>query len=216
MDTAHLPTREIPTVFHVGSLDPARKNLRSYEGAGLSISLDPNEWSAIARLGSRVWRLERPGARFLDALALHPSQRGAIEQWGLDLGWVDRVPAWRLTYFDEELGEDVYSLYADHATALTEATALDGTTPTVVELTSALVATDAFDDLTVTAGDLVIENPLIAAWVERCVPELEGVWWEYDRRPEVLSCPCGVIGVTRLAHWTAAETTLADASLLAV
>jgi hypothetical protein len=73
------PVRWISRVAHIGTLDPAAKGAFSWEAHGLSVSLHPEEWEAIARLGGRPWHLlERTGGVFLDYWSLGEKHRRTI------------------------------------------------------------------------------------------------------------------------------------------
>ncbi len=47
-------TMRFARVFHIGTLNSAAKGKESYEGAGLSVSVDPAAWSHITPLGGQV------------------------------------------------------------------------------------------------------------------------------------------------------------------
>lgn len=48
-----LPILDLDSVVHIGSFGPSDKDSRgsSYEGHGLSVSRDPDEWEALSKFG---------------------------------------------------------------------------------------------------------------------------------------------------------------------
>jgi len=203
------PVVRLERVWHVGTLNCADKGDRSYEGEGLSVSLHPDEWSALARLGGRpVWELVRRGGLFLDIHAFRES--GSIERtvlpWGVGRGYVHMEPRWRIDYYDAELEEDRFLLYAQREEAVAEALAFSEDSiadDARVSAISTPVATGAFPDTTVRAGeDVLVEDLLTVAWTRAVHPALDGVWWADAFAPELLSLPRGVIHISRVAAWT--------------
>lgn len=89
-----LPSRSFSTLAHVGTFDPGRKAARlsrSYEGGiGLSMSVHPDDWTRIAKLGGAPthWLTRNVGQdfRLLDAHAIEDDDRAEIEQWAVDNG----------------------------------------------------------------------------------------------------------------------------------
>jgi hypothetical protein len=203
-----LPTQELPSLYHVGSLQPSQKGSYSYEGAGLSVSRHPHQWRKIARLSGPLWHLTRPGALLLDAHALTNDQRQVVREWGLSLGWVHYQTRYQVTYYDEELESDVRFLCCTRTAALEEVGGDPCATTEEDIITEVLVATSSFDDVTVRPGDSWVEDKLLAAYVDNVYEELEGVWWDDTYNPAALSCPRGVLGKSRLAHWNKHPATL--------
>lgn len=197
MPGAQLPTRELELVYHVGTLRPEDKGRRSYEGDGLSVSLHPEEWAAIARLGDTIWALHRAGARFLLAHRLDEDQRAGVISWGAARGWVVHRRGWQISLDDDELGGRVSLRCLDED----EAAAEEASGAAEIVACDVLVATPLFEDLTVQDGTIDPYDPLLAAWVARTRPELDGVWWDDRYDPAAYSCPRGVIAPGSLHRW---------------
>lgn len=202
------PALAFDRLWHVGSMNPADKNDWSYEGQGLSVSVHPEDWTAIARLGgSPTWELARAGGALLHFHALTSAQRDQIDAWGVEQGFVEPVTRWRVSWYDEDLDDTVSMLCETKHEALAEAEFRedeDGAEPTPTRV-QVLAATATFPDHTVQPGTTAIREPLAALWVSTHRPDLDGVWFEEEYDPLNLSCPRGVIAKDRLDRWTATK-----------
>ena len=207
------PTCAFDTLFHVGSLNPAEKKSMSYEGQGLSVSLHPDDWTAIARLGANpTWALTKAGAALLDHHAMTTAQSAAITAWGVSAGYLTPVTLWSVTWWDEEFDGAVSTLCRTIDEARDEAEDRETENGETVEpvLVPAHVATASFPDSTVLEGTVNPFEPLAALWVAAHRPDLDGVWFEDRYAPELLSCPRGVIAPDRVAAWTCTIVTGPD------
>ena len=100
-----VPIVWLDQVMHVGDLSPLSKRTNSYEGAGLSVSLHPDEWRAIARghVTGATWVLEKSGGAFLDAHLLDDAQRAATLAWACEQGFAISADLFELSLYDDEL-----------------------------------------------------------------------------------------------------------------
>lgn len=194
-----VPTTSPEGLTHVGSLNAALKAKTSYEGQGLSVSVNPEEWQEITPLGGRVWNLTKADGVFLDYHEMTADQEAAILAFGLERGYVVEQTGYTVTFFDDEWDQERSSVYLTRTEAELEADDLevDITEQTIV------VATDLFPDATVKAGDLWPEQILATVWVEQEGEGLDGVWWEDDLDVDRLSAPRGVIVPRRISEWIA-------------
>lgn len=194
---APVPVVSFDELWHLGTFDPAAKKDWSYEGVGLSVSVHPDEWERIARLGgSPRWVLTRPGNTFLDYHELTDAQRTAVTDWGLRRGYIEPVTAWRVTWEDEDTEELVSLLCTSAEDAEEEAEGRDA--DVTEEVTHA--TTPTFPDPTVRPGILNEHQILTTVWATENTT-LDGVWWEDRYDPDNLSCPRGVILPGRLDTW---------------
>ena len=188
-------------VWHVGTFDPSLKSTASYEGQGLSVSLHPEEWSQIARLGGSTWELRRQPGTFLDAHAMTKQQRTAVRDWAIEEGLVEPAVAWKVTWWDDEDDREVSMLMSDQDEARAEAEDREADPPVAVETTVA-TARLAKIDSTARAGetdpDAVL--PLYAELGPHGL-DFDGVWWADDYDPSVLSCPRGVVSPSKVNRW---------------
>lgn len=195
-----LPTIHLPTVYHVGSLNPADKRPNSYEGAGLSVSIHPDEWRQIARgsVSGDCWRLDKPDALFLDAHALGRIRRRQILTWAENAGLATPAFLWRWTYWDDELDGDVTFTFGSLKAARHERE--DSRSGTIRRShghrsTEKLLALTLQDRPSFDVLGLVL--PL---WT-REVAKLDGVWWSDRLDPACYSAPRGVIDSQDLCRW---------------
>ena len=78
-----LPTKKISSVFHVGDMNISNKSDFSLEGSGLSVSLHPDAWVKIAKLGGRdIYVLTNNNGIFVDAYKINKKQKDSIISWG--------------------------------------------------------------------------------------------------------------------------------------
>lgn len=105
-----LPTRTFRRLYHVGSMDIAQKRRGSMEGAGLSVSVNPDEWRRIGRgiVSGELWEGTRADNRFLNSHRMNRTHRQMIADWGVQNGYVVSASVWRVTWHDDELGGNVH------------------------------------------------------------------------------------------------------------
>lgn len=199
-----LPTRTFRELWHVGTMKPQQKRAGSHEGAGLSVSLHPEEWRRIARghVSGDLWRCVRPGNRFLDFHKLTKAQRRMIEDWGVAHGFATRASIWRFTYYDDEDEVERYMEFPTREQAEYEADGWgDEDGESITEVPGGLLPTPLFHQRTRTGGDTVDLGLLATLHVEDAT-DLDGVWWNDILDVGRLSAPRGVIVPSRLKGWT--------------
>lgn len=219
-----IPIVELDAVFHVGTLDAKKVGLNSgkgsQEGNCLSVSLCPNAWQAIARLGGyATHRLATPNGAFLDALAVaqEPDLLEAIVDWGLSENLVESATRWRTWYFDDEREEWGYFLSSSQEAALDELRsnqdvddAEDAEAPEghqAIEDVSTLIGREALRETTgfSLGKDEDATDALLVEWARRGPHglSLDGVWWNETHDPDSLSAPRGAILPECVRDWTA-------------
>lgn len=104
-----LPIISLPALFHIGQMNPSLKgsthNKTSLEGNGLSVSLDPDAWRTIAKLGGNpVWELACKGeCNFVDRHAMESMHWAVIEKWALDQGLIESTEVIEVSWYDDEM-----------------------------------------------------------------------------------------------------------------
>jgi hypothetical protein len=203
------PLKRLSALYHLGTLNPADKGIRgnSYEGVGLSVSLHPDAWLRIAKLGGTPrWELRKANGRFLDLHRLSPSRLDSVRRWGLQEGYLELQPAWQVSWVDDEDGcrrtvqYDRQDRAADEFEDIRETGHGATLCPVQTERASArLVARCGFDPGGL--NDLTIAVTFFA----EDVLSLDGVWWDDLLDVAALSAPRGVINLTALPSWAVAS-----------
>ncbi len=195
------PTRSFKKLYHVGSLNASQKRRNSYEGAGLSVSLHPNEWRAIARgfVSGDTWVCTRANNQFVDAHKMRKAHRQMVAQWGVENGYVTIASKWRVSYYDDEFEGERYFEFSSREQAEEEAHDL-GTEPQ--EIRGAMIATPLLQKRTLSRAEPVaVADLLLTVYVEDATP-FDGVWWADRLDPVALSAPRGVIVPSRVSQWS--------------
>lgn len=225
------PIIELDAVYHVGTLDATKVGLNSgkgsQEGNCLSVSLCPNAWQAIARLGGYgTHLLSTTNGAFLDGLAVAQDTDllESIVDWGIAEGLVESATRWRTWYHDDEREEWGYFLSSSAEAALEElrssqdvedaeeAEAPEGREP--IETISVLIGREA---LRVATGfalgkDDDATDALLVEWSRRGPHglHLDGVWWNETHDPDILSAPRGAILPERVRDWESRVVAIGD------
>lgn len=205
MSAGRFPEVSFPALWHVGSFKASAKGRGSYEGAGLSVSLHPDAWRRIAKLGGTTWRLAKDGNAFLDALALSREQRAEINAWGLTNNYVIASRLFRLDYQDQdENGDDVKRWSIFHTRRKAEEEAEEYEIATVTQF-DGLVGTAKLHKATKSRVDPDICEDLLLTVYGDLVLGLDGVWWAETLDSANLSAPRGVIFQRKVSDWIRVE-----------
>ena len=196
-----VPVLRIPTVWHMGTLERRHRRIRgeSHEGHALSVTDDEHidDWRRIAQLGGQpLWRLDKPGGRFLDRHAVDDDD---VAAWALSSGMLARGELWAATWWDSELEDEVTALFDDPDDAEEEAESNDGS----VEKVNALVPTEKMRRITMQTQPAFAMDMAALMWARYL--GLDGVWWEDDEG--AWSAPRGGVLPSRLGSW---KTTMMD------
>ncbi|KQO98719.1 hypothetical protein ASF30_11700 [Leifsonia sp. Leaf264] len=204
---------------HIGTLNQEYKKDWSYEGQGLSVSMDPDAWEQIAELGGNPrWSVGVDNPQFLDFHELTAEQKDAINDWGVERGYVIPVTATRIYTWDSEDESWRYYLTTDESDVeferdeaeameyeVREGRPMDGEDEdgfVYLDSEATFATTDVFPDPTVRRGSLGEDQILATLWVQETT-DFDGVWWEDDYDPERLSAPRGVIVPRAIQKWVA-------------
>lgn len=198
-----LPVIRLDRVMHVGDLDASAKRADSYEGSGLSVSLHPDEWRAIARgfVSGSTWLLEKPGGNFVNAHALTDADRSLILDWACAQELCLAADVFELRLYDDELDATTTQTFATRREAEDEN--VDENADAIV-LVPGFASTPRLDSMALqtrpalgAANVLDLVLPILAEQIG-----LDGVWWDDDLDVAQLSAPRGVISTTRLSEWS--------------
>lgn len=200
-----LRLRQMPHVVHLGAWPQsplAGRRPASLEGIGLSVSLHPEAWRRIARLGGLpelhlTRRDGRPGC-FADGYAALPAAR----RWGLASGLLTRQTAWEARHWDDEWEAEMVSRHPSRQAALGEAYDPGSVRAVRVLVPSGALALRLLRHFgRLDALSPVGEAELVNRFVLASEPSADGVWWEDKLDPARLSAPRGLILPERLAAW---------------
>jgi hypothetical protein len=198
-----LPVLELPCVYHVGTLNASHKGVQghSQEGAGLSVSLHPDEWTYIARLGGNpTFELTKKGGRFLDRHHVSRDTELRLKEWGIDNGWLQECTRWKAEWYDSEADCRVHMLLHSEAAALAEVEGMEDVEGTVTGVVAVILTPAGVQRLGFDNGPLHALDMAITFFVEDRTA-LDGVWWDDKLDPMGLSAPRGVISVAKLSEW---------------
>lgn len=210
---------ERPTVFHVGTLEPDRKghfHADSLEGHCLSVSLHPEAWIQIARLGgSPVWRLDHESGAFVDILSLEADAvaANAVRAWGVEQGLAQIKTCWRAWQYDSEEDDWRYMVFDTEEKARLNADEFEDREGGNVECVSLCVGTPALCEIIgwKDASTKEVLDFLVLAYLEANVPEVQGVWWSEILDPDALSAPRAGILPSRLQGWQRSASSTEEA-----
>jgi hypothetical protein len=200
MKSRRIPTKSFPKLFHVGTMNHADKRRGSYEGSGLSVSLHPEAWTAIARLGHQVWTCERPNNRFVDFLELSEAQHRLIANWAIDAGLATRGSVWRVDYVDDETDERRWITMTNRTEAQEEAAALR---EVAIEVPNTLIAApELLARMMQDRSEPSNAADLTTIAYAEDVLQIDGVWWNERLDILGLSAPRAVIVPSAIPRWT--------------
>lgn len=210
-----LPIISLSGVYHIGTLEADRRGQTyrsSMEGECLSVSLCPQAWRAIARLGGSPLKLLRPNsgepARFLDVHAVldSPALLRECLDWSKKSGLTRERMLWRASMFDEN-DDEFFILCETRQAAINEAgsDSAPKQVPVIVGEPT-LMEKMGIDYL----HKVDATSYAVMAWAQSLVgnsPEdkLDGVWWRETYSPGDYSAPRGGIFPDRLALFASKE-----------
>lgn len=222
--TEGFPTIVFDELFHIGSLNAADKgtthNRVSQEGNGLSVSLDPDAWMQIAKLGGNpIWVL-RPTANnsFVDAHSLSESHWAMVMGWAQTQGLANPTEIIEVSWYDSE--EDTRHAFHFDASVPGELERAQSELEDMEEQDGKLIrfsgwqTTPALNDrIGFSVSASMVKDMALTLYVEDVLFEAQGtqgVWWEDMLDVGAYSAPRGVIHHRTQASWvpTLAENNL--------
>lgn len=199
------PTKRFTRLWHVGSLQIADKGVQgpSQEGSGLSVSIHPEDWTSIARLGGYpTWDVRRKLNQFLDFHKLTKAQRKSLQDWGVAKGYIALKQQWEMRYYDSELDDECCGVFDTEAEARREVPDwLEESEPAKITEVTLPCPTPAMEERLQFSARLCDAMDMAATfWVED-ETQMDGVWWNDVYAPATLSAPRGVIVRRALPQW---------------
>lgn len=231
----NIPVLRLHKVFHVGSMDRSRlgenAGASSQEGACLSVSLTPNAWASIARLGNELHVIETADGLFLDVVALLDDQaaRSEVLAWAVEAGLAEIQTLWRAWNYDDETEEWRFMLFTSREEAFSEACeqagedyADEAAVPgpeghAGIEAIQVPVGLNPLRELTgfavrpdEDATDAIVTAFAMLRGEQLAGRPFDGIWWREIYAPELLSSPRGGIFQDRVRLWTSSRGFLDD------
>lgn len=211
-----LPVMTMEYCFHVGFMDINEKEHTSYEGSGLSVSLYPEAWISIARLGGRPTHqlTKERGGQFLDfhKIAENAQLKQMILDWGLSEGYIVETLVYKVAFYNE-YEEEIYYLFDDEQEALEEYESIHeleegyDVAPILEQITqNGLKALPLLCDATMRKhiSSSEVFDLLVTVWAET-LDGLDGVYWDDLLDVEGYSAPRAVIFNRKLADWVVSQ-----------
>lgn len=193
--------RSFKKLWHVGDMNPQSKRPGSYEGSGLSVSVNPEEWQYIAGIGGDLWELTKQGNRFLNFHRISKAQRKQITEWGIKQGYVEPITMWRAEWYDDEMEDTRYSDFLTEQEAQEELESYgEGK---VYEVPESLNPTPKLLSRAQAGGGdntMMAWDYLVIIYAEDML-QCDGVWWDDKLDQYALSAPRGVIFKDKLPSW---------------
>lgn len=210
---------QLDKLYHVGIFDSKLKgtthNASSQEGNGLSVSIHPEEWREIARLGEDpLWELEPKDAGvFVDHHALTDAHWQRVMEWATENGYATPTQVVRASWHDEELDERRYfefDLSEPDAMERAQAEADDREDDDPrIEKHAGWKSTTALDERIGYALETsMVQSMVLTLYTEDVLyatDKAQGVWWEDTLDVQGLSAPRGVIHLQALSTWASKQ-----------
>lgn len=203
------PLITLASVYHVGYLDPARRGENSpasYEGKCLSVSLVPEVWRNIAKLGAApVFELQcAPGHVFVDVMDMSDQHWDVVMRWAVDAGLTTRALVYKVSWQDEEAGDRRYSLFGDPEEAREELLEHEDDAAAIEEFCGYLGTPKLDARIGFRVDLMIVKDMSLTLFAEDVLfgrSGVAGLWWREELDEMALSAPRGAIHDRALPHW---------------
>lgn len=199
-------SKEIETLYHVGTMDIGNKSRFSLEGNGLSVSICPNEWMKIARMSSStVWSLYKKNIQMLDYYSLTENDLKVATLWGVEQGYLKENIIFKVIKFDDEIDCDLESEHNTFKEACEEACFDEEYTSyeeyqdfkeyegSRVERTVGYIPTERLKKISMVDVDISNSKEINLLIFLEMNTDLDGVYWDEVLDVYRYSAPRGVI-----------------------
>jgi len=193
-------------VWHIGTTILAQKKPDSHAGSGLAVSLHPRSWRRIAKLAGPLFRFEKANGVFADMRACFclPQLMQQVWEWAQRERYALWQPLYHVTYYESEAQEWRRLTFTEKEQALAEYEALRQD-----ELDARYEEGFGYAPTERMRVEMIHTTPPLAfaqdfavfLFLENCLPQLDGVWWDDEHRPELLTAPHGAIFRHQLSSW---------------
>jgi hypothetical protein len=167
----------------------------------LSVSLVPNAWRAIAKLGGLpLWEFQKEGNKFLDVLRMSKALQTDVRQWACENGFASEQEGWVTVMHDEEGGiRSVMSATREQAVADWG----EGEDDNIARrfATPMLFPTEKLEEYARQRIELSLVTDMATIAYADQVLGLDGLYWNETLDVAALSAPRGGIIQSRLHGW---------------
>lgn len=203
-----LPVQKLDELYHIGSLSESRMKKESQEANFLSASLCPESWEFIARLGGEdVLTLRKSGARFVDMFSLSDDEMRHLMDEAVGDGFMEPAVWFKTWYYDGEADDWKYMALWDKGEAeyeVQDEEPDDAPNGVLVEEMSGHRMTDIGKSMLPRLPDdpSFSESAAVMLEVLRNPSLYDGVYWDEDDDPMVMSAPRFGISPSSLSDFT--------------
>lgn len=187
---------------HIGTLNIDDKKDQSYEGDGLSVSVNPKEWSKIAQLGGKEFILKKSNAKFAE---FHSMESKQLNNWGVENNFIEPCKLFRVQYFDDELDRDVYSDYLTKEKAMEELECMGIEEDDLIIVDKYKPTQKMIDELSVSTDHMGYDRHLFGLYIQINHSDYDGVWFADKLDVYGYSAPAGMIFKDKLDNWDIKE-----------
>jgi hypothetical protein len=189
-------------LVHLGTMDINNKKKDSYEGDGVSVSVNPKEWRRIAQLEGAEFILKNKDSKMADFYSMDNDQ---LNNWGVDNNYIAPCKGYRVQYFDDELDRDVYSDYLTPEDAFEEAEAMGMEQGDVLIVNKYKPTKKMLSAISVSTDHMQYDRHLFGLYVQENNPDHDGVWFADKLDVLGYSAPAGMIFKNKLDNWEIKE-----------
>lgn len=210
-----LPVLTIDTLYHVGALNSEAKSNLSYEGHCLSVSLCPNAWQTIAKIGGDCHQLHKSEAAFLNVTSLlnNSALEKRLLKFGKDQDYIELAEVYELSWYDDEFEETMSFRVRTMDEALYESEDREDMN---IKPMKDWIETQRLLDRTLQRRSLGSSDPrslLAVAYAEHLAEQghpVDGVFLDHVYEPHNLSAPAFGILPSKLKDYSASIVPIPD------
>lgn len=187
-------------LYHIGDLTNKQQRDNSYESNTLSVSVHPEEWIKIAKLGGKnKYSLFKSNAKFLNIISVENDNllMKNITNWGILNNYIYLDTLYKVSYYDDEMECELISLYNTHLEAEKEA-------PTPEDITvikNSLLSTQNLNDKRNNGKEIEpinVKRFLIFQYAQEAL-KLDGIW--IDSKLDVYNYQAPAGGIFNINDW---------------
>lgn len=213
--TSKLPTRKVDALWHWGSLDAGQKFERgpSYEGNLFSMSACPEAWRQICRFGGKQLHTKADSSTLLDMHSILDGKSKAakalkqeISDWGLALGLLEERAIFSVSWYDDELEDEVSTDFLTRSEAEAELFEDEEDGRTLTESLNLVGTASLLSKHGFRGHEIIGVEYAVIEWAQAKFPGvLDGVYWAEIHDPDIYSAPRAGLFPFDLARLTEAE-----------